>query len=227
MIQRELVICLGRTGTGKTRLLHQETLRRIKDLHAAGVATLVIIHDTRLPRPGGWDASAIGYLAPERARYRTVADMLDAAQDVDGETRHASFVNAIYEDDPLALFAVANARRESGRATLLVIDELDQTPERLVRSRPDHASAYKCLHYGRVGPVDILATMRQPQRVDPAWLALATKVHAFQLTGDLQLARIKASGWPNAEQLAAELPRLSPFHYLSIEPGGTTETHHE
>jgi hypothetical protein len=224
MIQRELVICLGRTGTGKTRLLHQEVLRRVRELHAADVATLVVVHDTRLPRPGGWDHSAIGCIAPERARYRTVRDMLAAAtQGDDGETRHASFVNAVYEDDPLQLFALANARRESGRATLLVIDELDQTPERLVRSRPDHAAAYKCLHYGRVGPVDILATMRQPQRVDPAWLALATKVHAFQLTGDLQLARIKASGWPDAERVAAELPKLAPFHFMSIEPGGPGE----
>ena len=217
MRERQIVICLGRAGTGKTRKLSRCVVERLGELQSAGIASLVLIHDERCRVAGGWDTNAIGCLAPERARYKSPADMLAAVAD-DG--KYASWMNTFYECDPLALFVIAENRRRAGRATIVVMDELDRLPAQLRRDRPGERDAYACAHYGRCAPVDILATCRQPQRIDSSWFALADVVHAFALTGDLQLQRIKQSGWGDADHLVAALPALKPFQYITIEPGG-------
>lgn len=208
--QRTVYLALGRPGCGKTRHL----ARRVTEHIAAAPRQLCLIHDVRMGRPGAWDADAIGCLAPEHARFETVAQLGDQA---DEHEHKIPSVVAIYRDDALALTELAWARADiAGQGTTIVLDELDQLPERLHRTRPDHDAAYRCLQYGRTYPIDIFASIRQPQRCDPQWFACATTVALFRLTGDLQLQRIRTSGWPAAEKLAEQVSGLLPYQYLSV-----------
>jgi len=215
---RELVMAIGRTGCGKTFKLAAEVRRRLEQLHDAGVATVVLIHDTRLRVGQGWDPKAIGALAPEHARWKNIGELKDKGRDDKG--RYLAHVNAFWECEPTELFGLANLRRRAGRATLVVVDELTMLPSQLQRSRPDHRAVHECLHFGRVGPVDVYATTQQPQRIDSAWLALATRVHLFSLAGDLQLDRIRRQGWHGADTIADRLPGLQPRQHFSLSPGG-------
>lgn len=218
-MKREIHLALGRQGCGKTTRLRVAVARRLVEHEREGSAPLTIIHDVRCGAPGRWDPMAIGSLAPERARFKTCADALAVARE---RGRWPGRVFTVYQEDALSVFGVAWARaNSSGAPSIVVVDELDQLPERLYRAKPDHTPCFSCLHYGRPYPVDIYGTTRLPQKCDSAWFAQATRVSLFALDGALQLDKIRASGWPGADRLVTDLPCLKPFTFIELDrPGG-------
>jgi len=215
METRRIYLALGRAGCGKTRHLSRAVALRSSEMLSAGVRPLVLIHDTRMGKPGSWDENAIGCLAPEDARFPTTSAVAESAEE--GNVRP---VCSVYQDDALNVMCLAWARCDASESTIVVMDELDQLPEQFRRARPRHRAAYRCLHYGRTHPCDVFATIRQPQRIDSGWFALATDVALFNLSGDLQLTRIRTSGWENADELAKKLPELAEFDYIKLSLPG-------
>lgn len=210
---RQVYLALGRPGTGKTR-----HLARVVREACLTAPMLTLIHDVRMGRPGAWDTDAIGCLAPEEARFRDMGELAGWADEHDGRV---PMVCAVYQDEALSLASLAWSRAEQLQVgTRIVWDELDQLPQRIERTRPDHDAAYRCLQYGRTFPIDIYGSLRQPQRCDPQWFACASTVALFQLTGDLQLQRIRQSGWPDAEELATQVAGLPEYHYLRVNLRG-------
>jgi hypothetical protein len=212
MSERTVYLALGRPGTGKTRHL-AGALRS----HFQKRPQLTIIHDVRMGRPGAWNDDAIGCLAPEEARFYDLREMFEAA-----EEGNVPALCSVYHDQALNVAKLAWARAEtSQQGTTIVFDELDQLPERLVRNKPGHRETYECLQYGRPLPVDIFGSIRQPQRCDPQWFACATQVALFNMSGDLQLQRIRQSGWPDCDKLSQQVPTLDQYQYILLDlPGG-------
>lgn len=211
MNEREIIVCLGKSGSGKTTQLNVELRRRIRELYAAKKQSLVLIHDERTVTPQGIDNGAIGALAPKHGIFRTVSD----AKKSISNGRWKSAINTIYQDEPSKLFDIAwqRANLKKPLPTLVVIDELDRLPHNLTNDD----TAYRCVHHGRVYPIDVFGSSRMPQRCNPLWIAEATKLCLFQLQSHVVLDRIKKLGLLERSQVD-RLPTLNPYQFLQVTP---------
>jgi hypothetical protein len=102
--------------------------------------------------------------------------------------------------------------RASRHGVLLVVDELD----RLGCPLPPDSPAYRAVHHGRGYGLDVFGTARRWANVDKGIVTQATGAACFRMqgAGHLDVAVIRASGWPNADRMADQISRLPDHHYL-------------
>ena len=211
MTPRTVHTILGMPGTGKTFYACHRVRSLLSELHNNKESGLVLIHDTRCRQGAGWyDGTAVGLLAPIHARFENV-DSFKAA--CNGS--YPAYVCSFWGCEPQHVAELALERQRQGLLTILVVDELDLIGQRIQTYDP----IYHCLNFGRSGPTHIIGTAREPARIEPGFLTLATHVTLFRLQWDLVLQRIASSGWSNAREIHSMLPHLQPHNFLTIETG--------
>lgn len=210
---RHLYICIGQAGSGKTHHLALMLRRRLAQLGAAGRYPVTLIHDERMRQAGGWSPSCIGLLAPERCRLESPDDL---GEKLPGHV--VSFYQCEAEHVARLAWQIGKGTRDG---VVLVVDELD----RLGCPLPPDSSAYRAVHHGRGFGIDVFGTARRWANVDKGIVTQATGAAVFRMVGagHLDVAVIRASGWPNADSIAAQINRLQDYHYLDPFEGSSLD----
>jgi len=195
-------VAIAKRGAGKTTLLKRRVVERAAELPRT---VPVWLHDTRMGMEGD---SGLWTLAHRAARLDTAGDLL---QLLAGD--HPPRCAVVGREPPDRLLALAVARAQAGKPTLLVIDELDQLCS---DARKPGTLAYWTVHYGRVPGLDVLGSVRQLSDLPQAWLTQADALHLGRLSGAQANCAI-AYGWMDKE--SKDKARNAPVgRFERIEP---------
>ncbi len=207
-IDSTINIYIGVQGCGKTCLLANHLYERRKKLLKLKLNHVVLIHDKRVAVEKNGKITAleghIGLLSEDSGFVRSPKNLTTLTL--------PSYTFWDCEAEEVADFAMFLAKK-NGLASILIIDELDEGS----RILGNNSQIYKVLNHGRPYPIDMFGTTRRTQNIDKTFLSLCKHLYLFQIKGDGELKKIKATLSTESEVdiLIKSLPHLKVGQYFS------------